>query len=331
MPVPSLITDLSTTAASNSPAGSDNTFPDLDNFLRAHAAFIAQNYANKAPKAAPAFTGQAEFAGGTTAAPSITFTGDLNTGFYSPAADAIAATTGAAARLYIGSDGRVSISPAAVAAAANTHMLVDRLSGSSLPALTAGTVLTLAGSTAAGSPAYLQLISGNASTAEVRFGDTDAALRGSVGYDNATDVMSLMASGSTSMTVSSSQVAMASGVELVLSDALSTSEFDAGYKGSPVVDRNATSSFGSTDSGKTIRKTNTTAYTWTIQPDSTTNYPIGSWIEVLHDSTAGDVTIARGAGVVLMSGTSDTNVTVTAGNSGRVQKVAANRWRYIAY
>jgi hypothetical protein len=42
MPVPSSITDLSATIGSNSPAGSDNVFPDLDNFLRAHAGFIAQ-------------------------------------------------------------------------------------------------------------------------------------------------------------------------------------------------------------------------------------------------------------------------------------------------
>ena len=41
MPVPSLVTDLSTTAASNSPAGSDNVFPDLDNYLRALSAFVA--------------------------------------------------------------------------------------------------------------------------------------------------------------------------------------------------------------------------------------------------------------------------------------------------
>lgn len=42
MPVPSNIADLSQTAASNSPAGSDNIAPDLDNILRAHASFIAR-------------------------------------------------------------------------------------------------------------------------------------------------------------------------------------------------------------------------------------------------------------------------------------------------
>lgn len=52
MPVPTVITDLSTTAASNSPAGSDPPGPDGDNYFRAHAAFIAQLYAGKTSVAA---------------------------------------------------------------------------------------------------------------------------------------------------------------------------------------------------------------------------------------------------------------------------------------
>lgn len=44
MPVPTAITDLSTTASSNSPGGSENVFPDLDNYVRAGYAFIAQIY-----------------------------------------------------------------------------------------------------------------------------------------------------------------------------------------------------------------------------------------------------------------------------------------------
>ena len=40
MPVPTVITDLSATAASNSPAGSDAVFPNLDDYLRAHASLI---------------------------------------------------------------------------------------------------------------------------------------------------------------------------------------------------------------------------------------------------------------------------------------------------
>lgn len=42
MPAPSLITELSVTAANNSPPGGEDVHPQLDNYLRAHAAFIAQ-------------------------------------------------------------------------------------------------------------------------------------------------------------------------------------------------------------------------------------------------------------------------------------------------
>lgn len=41
MPVPSSITDLSQTAGSNSPAGGDSVFPNLDNYIRAVESFIA--------------------------------------------------------------------------------------------------------------------------------------------------------------------------------------------------------------------------------------------------------------------------------------------------
>lgn len=43
MPVPSAITDLSTTAASNSPAGAESARGTIDDYFRAHASFIAQN------------------------------------------------------------------------------------------------------------------------------------------------------------------------------------------------------------------------------------------------------------------------------------------------
>ncbi len=43
MTVPTAITDLSATIASNSPAGSEAVFPDGDNYIRAAMAFIRQN------------------------------------------------------------------------------------------------------------------------------------------------------------------------------------------------------------------------------------------------------------------------------------------------
>ena len=42
MAVPSVITDLNVVAGLNVPVGGEDVFPQLDNYLRAHAAFIAQ-------------------------------------------------------------------------------------------------------------------------------------------------------------------------------------------------------------------------------------------------------------------------------------------------
>src|SRR5690606_7462320 len=55
MAVPTAITDLSATIASNSPAGGDTVFPELDNYLRAAFGFIRQGDA-KASDVASATT-----------------------------------------------------------------------------------------------------------------------------------------------------------------------------------------------------------------------------------------------------------------------------------
>jgi len=46
---------------------------------------------------------------GTAAAPTITFTGDPNTGIYSPGADQVAISTNGTGRLFVGSNGRVGV------------------------------------------------------------------------------------------------------------------------------------------------------------------------------------------------------------------------------
>lgn len=85
MPVPTVITDLSTTIATNSPAGSEDR-TTADDYLRALSAFIAQLEANKAALAsAPTFTGLVKARGGglglgritvSSSAPSGLATGD---------------------------------------------------------------------------------------------------------------------------------------------------------------------------------------------------------------------------------------------------------------
>jgi Chaperone of endosialidase len=59
MPIPTVITDLSATAASNSPSGSDAP-SDGDNFLRAHGAFIKQLYDGITAGAYPTLAGLAD-------------------------------------------------------------------------------------------------------------------------------------------------------------------------------------------------------------------------------------------------------------------------------
>ena len=62
-----------------------------------------------APLASPAFTGQASFADGTAAAPSIAHTGDLNAGLFFPAVDTVAVSTAGAERMRVDSSGFVGI------------------------------------------------------------------------------------------------------------------------------------------------------------------------------------------------------------------------------
>lgn len=118
MPVPTVITDLSTTAASNSPSGSDAIMPDLDNYLRAFAAFIAQNYASLATKqaslgytpvnrAGDTMTGALAATKGTVAAPGVAFSGDTDTGIHSSAADTVDIVTGGVVHGRVDSSGRL--------------------------------------------------------------------------------------------------------------------------------------------------------------------------------------------------------------------------------
>lgn len=65
--------------------------------------------------AAPAISGQASFAAGTVSAPGLTFSGDTNTGIYSPAADTIAFTEGGVEAMRIDSSANVGIGVAAPA------------------------------------------------------------------------------------------------------------------------------------------------------------------------------------------------------------------------
>jgi len=74
---------------------------------------IPRNLANFAPKldssGNPTFTAPTVFSAGTVSLPSITFTGDTNTGIFSPTADTIAFSEGGAESMRIDSSGRLLV------------------------------------------------------------------------------------------------------------------------------------------------------------------------------------------------------------------------------
>ncbi len=86
-----------------------NTLADDVGRLRTALDDIDTGMASKAPAASPVFTGTAGVPLGSASAPSLYFTGDPNTGLYSPGADQVALTTGGTGRLFIASDGKVGI------------------------------------------------------------------------------------------------------------------------------------------------------------------------------------------------------------------------------
>jgi hypothetical protein len=92
MTVPTAITDLSSTAASNSPAGSENVFPNLDDYLRAGYKFSRDLYDGTLTISGKTFASPL----GAVGAPTYSFTGDTDTGFWSPAANTLAASTSGA-------------------------------------------------------------------------------------------------------------------------------------------------------------------------------------------------------------------------------------------
>lgn len=76
-----------------------------------------------APDALLSVNGIASFGDGAAATPSIANFGDLNTGFWFPAADTIAASTAGAERLRVDANGNVVINTAAIATTATNGFL----------------------------------------------------------------------------------------------------------------------------------------------------------------------------------------------------------------
>ena len=129
MPVPSLITDLSTTAASNSPAGGESARGTIDDYFRAHASFIAQTYAARLPAGIICM-----WSGSTASIPSGWFlcngsngTPNLQDRFVIGAGSgyAVAATGGSANATLVSHSHTVSASGTTAGAGSHSHSIND--------------------------------------------------------------------------------------------------------------------------------------------------------------------------------------------------------------
>jgi len=112
------------------------------------------------------------FASGTAAAPSIAFTGDLNTGIYSPGADQVAVATGGSGRLFVDASGNVGIGTSSIST-------LLHLSGSSTSSLIRIESTSVGASSFNGAGAGLDLIGGNSNTSAkympaIKFGSADS-------------------------------------------------------------------------------------------------------------------------------------------------------------
>lgn len=107
-----------------------------------------------------------------------------------------------------------------------------------------------------------------------------------------------------------------------------TNVFALGYLGIPMNTTNASSSFALNEAGCARRKTDTSAYTYTIPLDSSVAFPVGTVLTIVNDGTAGTITVARAGGVTLLN-SSGTNAdrSVAANSTATLVKLAADRWR----
>jgi hypothetical protein len=138
-----------------------------------------------------------EFAAGTASAPSITTTGDTNTGIFFPAADTIAFSEGGTEAMRINSSGQVGIGETAPAC-----RLYVKESGTVLTP-DAGTVAVFQRNSADFNGAVVSIIGGNAGSSTLHFGDVDSQGVGSINYDHSDNSMRVVTAGSERMRITS--------------------------------------------------------------------------------------------------------------------------------
>jgi len=138
------------------------------------------------PDALLTVAGVGAFGDGSVSAPSISNTGDLNTGFWFPAADTIAASTAGVERIRVISDGSVGIGTTSPAAKLHVSL------GGSAPSLVsaANTVAVFQNFATVNDLARFCILSGTAGQSIIQMGDSADDDIGSIVYDNSINAFS---------------------------------------------------------------------------------------------------------------------------------------------
>jgi hypothetical protein len=112
---------------------------------------------------------------------------------------------------------------------------------------------------------------------------------------------------------------------LIVNSALSATS--AGYLGAPVNEEDGAYTFVLTDAGKMVRGNPSSAIAWTIPPNSSVAFPLGTTI-VVRNVGAGTITLTRGTGVIQWIAGSGTSKDVALAQWGLATLIqeAANAW-----
>jgi hypothetical protein len=173
----------------------DGTIVNAD--VNASAAIAGTKVAPDFGSQTIATTGVFSHALGAVGTPSITFTGDLNTGIWSPAADTIAFSEGGVEAMRIDSSARVGIGTTSPIAA--THIMLSDVTGFSSPA-NDGLVVERGG----GNDLGITIATNNDRNGYLLFADSDSSNPAWVGYDHSVNAMSFKVNASERARIDSS-------------------------------------------------------------------------------------------------------------------------------
>lgn len=95
----------------------------------------------------------------------------------------------------------------------------------------------------------------------------------------------------------------------------------------PQLTKNAAYTVALADGGKHVISTDNTAYAWTIPPNSSVAFPVGTAITFIHDGSSGTKTLTQGSGVTIIKGTTSGDIALAAGDVVTLLKTATNKWR----